>query len=219
MNFHRPRALALSSALIVCAAFALTGGAASIAPPNQEVEIAKNLKGSIKGDVYTSPDRDYEIRIPILPLGGRVRDQVHSTGLISQVIFTDDFGSFFRVVSWRPSDTLTTDGVISQIFHDIRDKKLVQTERGREWQVIDVEKEGAEVSVAIGSNAPPKLDLVTANAVFSANDRIYQVCGGFPVGLHALAVGSKKPEKPEELFDQSRKRLDEFLKGFKTLKP
>jgi hypothetical protein len=193
--------------LIVCAI--------SFDSPAQELEIAKGLKGSVKQGVYTSPDRDYGISIPSL-WGGRVRDggvdKIGSFWCRSQVIFTDDFGLFYRVVSFgpQPCDTLTPDALVERgVFHNIQQKKPVWTSKGRGWRVIDVEKHGAEIIVTDSTGKRSQPDLVTANAVFVAdNGRVYHVTVGLPV-----AFGVTVEQRAEQLPND----LDNFLKGFKPL--
>lgn len=176
-----------------------------------EEHLKKKIQGSLKNDVYTSKTGGFRLHVPVYEAtGGAVRDESGKRGdmEISQVIFTDDFGSYFRIVSLkspRPMDD------IMNVFHDVRDKKEIQTPRGREFRVLDVEKEGSEISITtFEKDAPPKIqkpDLVTANAVFTANGRIYHLCAGYPV-LRNRTV--------EELAERLNKDLDNLLASFET---
>ena len=175
----------------------------------QELQVAKGLQGKVNKNVYTSPDKDFEIRIPDL-MGGHMRDEQSEKGPMrgEQVILTDDFGQFYRIVSLRSSD-ITIDSVAEHAFQDARSKSLVEGSRGREWRVIDVEKAGAEVVVTDDDGKQSQPDMVTANAIFSANGRIYHVTVGLPV-MFDVTIEERKDQLPQD--------LDAFLKNFKTLK-
>lgn len=177
-----------------------------------EEHLKKHIRGALKSDVYTSPARDFRIHVPVHEAtGGAVRDESEKRGdtEIEQVIFTDDFGAFYRIVSMKT--THSVDDVMN-VFHDVRDKQILQTARGRELRVIDVEKEGSEMTmttIEAGSAAKvEKPDMVTANAVFAANGRIYHLVSGFPV------LGNRKVE---EIAEEVRKDLDALLAGFEVL--
>jgi hypothetical protein len=190
--------------------------AAPLVPRSGSAQATKEpLKGSLEKGLYTSPNKDYQIRVPSdirSGNGGQIRDEVSVQGpTASLVIFTNDFGFFYRVVSFRPSDSLTPEDAL-RVFHDIRDKKVKQTARGQELRVIDVEREGSETvvtSITKGKATQYKPDLVTANAIFVANQRIYHVTAGISVLRDVV--------KPEDQFENSRKLLDEFLETFKAL--
>jgi hypothetical protein len=190
-----------------------------------ELEIAEKLMGCIKKGIYTGPNKDFQIQIPELLLGGHVRDEgSRESREATMVIFTDDLGMFYRVVSFPPSDTFTTDDFVAGVFKNanVRDKQVVQTSKGREWRIIDIEKNGAEITKTDGAGHSMRPDLVNASVVFAANNRVYQVTAGVPVGLFSeydlTGKGSKKTGKPEGRIGDARKKLDEFLAGFKTLK-
>ena len=181
---------------------------------------AEHLKGRIQGsvidNVYTNPERDFRVRVPVYEdMGGAARDETAkgSGYLISQVIFTDDFGWFYRVVSITPrKEKATIEGALYTL-RDIRDKKEIQTARGRELRVINIEEQGAEVTVTtIKKGSEPKTgkpDLLTANAIFAANGRVYHLVVGFP-----LYEGSTK----EQVTDQVNKKLEDFLVTFEAVK-
>lgn len=177
-------------------------------------DLKKNIKGSLKQDVYTSQLGDFRVRVPVhAALGGAVRDEYGKRGdnEMEQVIFTDDFGAFFRIVSLKTS--MPMDAVM-RTFQDVRESQTLQTEQGRELRVINVEKEGAEISVtSIQKGQAPQTsrpDLVTANLVFEKNGRIYHLVAG------AAVLGKNGPE---DLFQHVRKKLDDLQQGFEVVPP
>lgn len=176
--------------------------------------IKKHIKGTIKDNVYTSAEKDFRIRIPLFideSVGGAARDKTDKTPefVSSQVVFTNDFGKFYRVISFNPKGEPNIDNVL-QTFSGIQDKQTVQTSRGREWRVIDLAIKGSaitETEFTPSGNTTRVLDLLTANAVFAANGRIYVVTAG--------NVSFQKPDADD--LDKVRKELDEFLAGFETI--
>jgi hypothetical protein len=177
-----------------------------------EEHLKKDIRGSLKNDVYTSPGRDFRVHVPVHEAtGGAVRDESGKRGdtEIAQVIFTDDFGAFYRIVSMKT--TRSMDDVMN-VFHDVRKKQILQTVRGREIHVIDVEKEGAEIAVTtIDNGDAPKVqkpDLVTANIIFTANGRIYHLIAGYTL------FGNRNVE---EASDEVRQDVEVLLAGFEVL--
>ncbi len=176
--------------------------------------IKKHIKGTIKDNVYTSAEKDFRIRIPLFideSVGGAARDKTDKTPefVSSQVVFTNDFGKFYRVISFNPKGEPNIDNVL-QTFSGIQDKQTVQTSRGREWRVIDLAIKGSaitETEFTPSGNTAKVLDLLTANAVFTANGRIYVITAG--------DVSSRKPDAKE--LDEARKELEGFLAGFETI--
>jgi hypothetical protein len=132
---------------------------------------------------------------------------------LSQVIFTDDLGSFYRVVSITGRHKRTINVYTPfNVFHDVRDKQEQQTVRGLEVRVINVEAAGAEVAVTTGSKdgnpTTVKPDLLTANAIFAANNRVYHLTAGLPLYQRSTVA---------QVTGQVRRRLEEFLTGFEVL--
>jgi hypothetical protein len=175
--------------------------------------LKKHLRGSVMGDLYISAEKDFRVVIPVNRYGGRVRDEREKVGDLdaSQVIFTDDFGSFYRIISTKTSRPMDD---ILRGFHDIRDQKTTEGEWGRELRVIDIEKEGSEITVTTleHGNTPQvtRPDMITASAIFTANSRIYHLVAGYPV------LGNGKTKMLQELVST---KLDRFLAGFQTLEP
>ena len=128
---------------------------------------------------------------------------------MEQVIFTDDFGGFYRIISLKSS--MSIDQVMNT-FGDVREKQTLQTERGRELRVINVEKNGSEISVTSFKPGEPaqttRPDLVTANLVFEKHGRIYHLAAG------AVVLGD---HRPEDMFDRARKSLDALLQKFELV--
>jgi hypothetical protein len=170
----------------------------------------KHIKGSIKGDVYTSPGKEFRVAVPVdESAGGAVRDEQGKDVEISQVIFTDDFGSFYRIVCTKTSRSVDE---MMGVFHDIRDKKTTEGPYGRELRVIDVEPEGSEMTITTikpgSSTEVVRPDLITANVLFSMNGRIYHVVAGY------MAFRDKGVEREQQMVIS---RLEQFLAGFQPL--
>jgi hypothetical protein len=176
------------------------------------------IKGSLKNDLYTSVEKDFRVRVPVHDsTGGAVRDESGRRGSnsISQVIFTDDFGAFYRVVSMQTDYKM--DDVLN-VFRDIRSKEEGEGKWGRELHVINVEKEGAELSVTTiepGSGPQTKRpDMVTASLIFSANNRIYHLLAGTPVFAQQTVDGATARARSDlaglvsgfELIEESKSR-------------
>lgn len=176
--------------------------------------IKKHVKGTIKDRVYTSPEKDFRIRLPLFideSVGGAARDKTEkgSQFIAYEVLFTNDFGKSYRVISFNFSGEANIDNVL-QVFSGIQEKQTVQTSRGREWRVIDLAREGSgirDTEITPSGSSTRVLDLLTANAIFAANGRIYLVAAG--------DVSFRSPEATE--LDKVRKELDDFLAGFETI--
>jgi hypothetical protein len=172
---------------------------------------AENLKGSIQGNLYTSPEKDFQVVIPVSESnGGKARDASTTRGdtTITQVIFTDDFGDFFRILSFKTP--VSIDDI--HVFHDVREEKIITTKWGRTRHLIDVEKEGSELTVTSiekgGTTQTVTPDMITANALFATNGHIYHLVAGFPI---------LKGRKLAEVQDIVNTSLDELMTNFKPL--
>lgn len=180
--------------------------------PARAQNLKQNIKGSLEHDVYISQLGDFHVQVPVHPeTGGAVRDEYGKRGdmEMEQVIFTDDFGGFYRIISLKSS--MSIDQVMNT-FGDVREKQTLQTERGRELRVINVEKQGSEINVTSFRPGEPaqttRPDLVTANLVFEKHGRIYHLAAG------AVVLGD---HRPEDMFDRARKSLDALLQTFELV--
>src|SRR6478672_8983471 len=102
----------------------IAAGVLGVSTPRWTFSIKKHIKGSIKGDVYTPPGKEFRVTVPVdESTGGAVRDEQlkEENFEISQVIFTDDFGSFYRIICTKTSRSVDE---MTGTFHDIRDKKI-----------------------------------------------------------------------------------------------
>ena len=192
--------------------FLMVSGAAILGASTQgwAVSIKKHIQGSINGDVYTSPGKEFRVAVPVdESAGGAVRDEQLKSAKISQVIFTDDFGSFYRVICTKTSRSLDQ---MTGVFHDIRDKKTTEGPYGPELRVIDVEPEGAEMTITTIKRGSPtevvRPDLITANVLFSINGRVYHVVAGY------MAFRDKGVDREKQMVIT---RLEKFLAGFQPL--
>jgi hypothetical protein len=200
-------------AVLVCAA--------TVARSNGMPKLQTGAKtmGKILNRVYTSPDRDFRVAVPNTDIpGASARDEGDDE--VWQVIFTDDFGGFYRLLSLKnPKGELSADRVLTmKSYADAFEKEIVNTTRGREVRFVDVEKEGAEITVQTSRRLPDGSitwdkktpDLITANAVFEANGRLYHVIAGIA-----------KTDKMEQLtaIARAKQKLEKFLNGVELLKP
>jgi hypothetical protein len=177
--------------------------------------IKKHLKGKINDNVYTSPERDFRVLLPRVideSDGGAASDQSEkgSDYVSTQVIFTNDLGTFFRVGSFTFTGPADIDKIL-KMFGGIQDKQSVQTPSGREWRVIDLATKGSGIRMReftpLGGSVRI-LDLLTANAIFALNGRVYLISAG-----HAA---SRNPDAKE--LEELRKELDTFRAGFEAIK-
>ena len=197
-------------------------------------QIAQHTKGSISKNIYSSPDGDYRVAIPNAKVpGASARDEGSNEGW--QVIFTDDFGGFYRLLSLKnPKGELSAEGVLRmENYAKVFDKEVLQTPRGREIRFVDIEKNGAEMTVKSSRTLPDGSiqwdsitpDLVTANAVFEANGRLYHLIAGvtmLDLDLPDSVLESKGVSvTPGRKLDQpaavqrAKERLAKLLDGFR----
>ena len=137
-DYRRPRSLLLAVTCTLSAV--LLSGAGDLSYG----QIAKHTKGKISTNIYTSPDGDFRVAIPNANVSGAAaRDEGAPEGW--QVIFTDDFGGFYRLISMKnPSGALKAETVLAMAtYAKAFDKETLQTSRGSEVRFVDVEKNGA----------------------------------------------------------------------------
>lgn len=197
-------------------------------------QIAQRTKGKISKNVYSSPDGDYRVAIPNAKVpGASARDEGSNEGW--QVIFTDDFGGFYRLLSLKnPKGELSAEGVLRmENYAKVFDKEVVQTSRGREIRFVDIEKNGAEMTVKSSRTLPDGSiqwesitpDLVTANAVFEAHGRLYHLIAGVTMldldlpdsVLESRGVSvaqGKKLDQPAAV-QKAKEQLAKLLDGFR----
>lgn len=176
--------------------------------------IQKHLKGKINDNVYTSPEKDFRIHLPRVideSAGGTAIDQSEkgSNYISTQVIFTNDLGTFYRVGSFTFVGAANIDNVL-KMFSGIQDKQSVQTPRGREWRVIDLAAKGSgirERQFTFAGGSVRILDLLTANAIFVLNGRVYLISAGY--------AAPRNPDAKE--LEKLRKELDTFRAGFEAV--
>jgi hypothetical protein len=172
-----------------------------------EVEVKTSIKGAFSDEVYTDPAHDFRVRAPRMARQTlRIQDEWIPNG--GQVMFGDPLGGFYRVVrvdisGMTPEDALHT-------LQEPWERQELQTARGRELRVLDVERANAEVSLPTLSGKEVKQerpDLVTANAIFIANDRVHHVVAG---------VVSFDSSNLQNAAEAARQRLEKFLSGFEA---
>lgn len=176
-----------------------------------QIPVFYEIKGTVRKGKYISREGDYEVVIPsLLKPGARVRDEGDSTG--HQVIFTDDLGAFFRIISLNNDKGEFSPEKILAAFPGARDKQISETTRGREMRFVDTEKEGAEVVIqTLKPGKDGKMEsevrrpnLITANSVFQVNKRIYHVVAGVTIMFEQTEETASK---------QAKEELKEFLAG------
>jgi hypothetical protein len=174
--------------------------------------ITKEIQGTLDHDevLYTSSFKDFQVRAPKpFRQGMAVRDQ--GTSDAHEVIFSDAFGSVYRVSSLSMANELTLEMSL-RILEDPIQQHEIQSTRGREFRIVNVKRRGAEaclnVAAALETSKTVVPDLVIANAVFIANARIYHVSVG------TVSFDDSGTQAASEV---ARTRLEKFLAGFKAL--
>jgi hypothetical protein len=186
----------------------LSGGAADGKTP--DIALKRSIRGTFSNDVYTSFLKDYRVRAPRpFRRGMEISDEGDHNA--AQVLFTDDLGGFYRVVSMSGGDGVTLEDSLRALMEPT-ERHEIQTARGKEFRVINIERAGAEVGIKIaGAESNSKAgtpDLVTANAVFAANGRIFHVVAG------AVSFDNSGIPAASEV---AQRRLEKFLAGFETV--
>ena len=183
-------------------------------------KIENKLLGNLSNGVYSFPGGKIRAKVPpLLEPGAKVRDE--KTDDVTQVIFSDDAGAFYRVVlldnsrgEYKPEDVMN-------VFKGLREKEITGTVRGRELRVIDLEKEGAEITIMKitkdkdGNSKPEQMvpDLLTANSVFEIDKNIIHVVAGVPI-IHIVAsMPGSKPDNLEKQTKIVKDRLEKLLSG------
>ena len=175
-----------------------------------QIPIYYEITGTVSSGRYTSIHQDYVVRIPnLLKPGAKARDE-ESDSVLSQVIFTDDLGSFYRIISLDNAKGEFSPARIIAMYPKARDKQTVRTSRGEELRFGDIDKEGAELTVTTWQKSADgkvkletkKPDLATANAAFEANGRIYHVVAG---------VTLMDPMTPDRGITLAKERLEKLL--------
>ncbi len=178
------------------------------------------ISGNIEAGIYTSREGDFKIRFPqLMKPGAMVRDEGEE-GNGNSVIFTDDFGAFYRVFSFDNTKGAFSFEQIVGAADNPRDRQTLQSSRGREERFIDVEKEGSEITVKeLKKNADKKSDklefdekkpdLVTANCLFQSGNRFYLVTVGVSVIFNRTEATAAKLAK---------ERLEQWLSQLEIVK-
>ena len=176
-------------------------------PADAQFKFKKHIKGTLVNDLYTSPEKDFEIQAPMLSFDRWVSDEAATKdGASMRVTFGDIVGSYYFVCSYPASQDLSPDEVLL-LSGTVQDMKLTETGRGREWRVVSTFPGGSN-TMEITGGKDRRLDLVTASAIFAANGRTYQVSAGYSVVSSATK---------EHLIKTTSDDLEKFLAGFKTL--
>jgi hypothetical protein len=171
-----------------------------------QFSLKKHVRGKLESDVYTSPEKDFQIHVPMLPFGWMEDEASSNTDSARQVVFTDIMGSYYSAASYPASQDMSLDEALlrSGIVHR---KEVSQTVRGREWRVISVYPGGSNLEDIL-AGTKKQLDLVTMSAVFAANNRTYRITAG---------VTRMKDGDFEVLWKNALRHLEDFLTGFKAL--
>jgi len=174
-----------------------------------EVDVKTSIQGKFSKDVYSDPTGDFRVRAPTMVRGTlQVKDE-GGPSVGWQVLFGDRLGSFYRAV-FVAIPGMTAENAL-RTLHEPREKQEIQTARGRELRVVDVERANAEVRLSIVSRGETKQetpDLVTSNAIFMANGHVHHVVAG------VVSFDSSNIQAAAEV---ARQRLEKFLAGFEVL--
>lgn len=175
----------------------------------------KKLLGKLSNGEYIFPGGKLKVKIPpLVEPGAKIRDEGMDD--VTQVILTDDFGAFYRVVVLDNSRSEYGVEAVLNVFKGIREKEWKTTSRGKELRVVDLEKEGAEMVLTtwktdehgerkVEQQVP---DLLTANAAFAADRMLIHIVAGLPV-MNADKIGARA--------SQVKELLEKFLLGIVTV--
>ena len=172
-------------------------------------------KGKVSKGKYLSPDKDFRISIPLLVQPGAIIvDQVDEDGVT--LTLTDDFGFLYEVVSLKNEQGEMKAENAARAFRDIRESSPMKTSRGDELRIIAIEQGGSFLTENTAKSVNKdkieweerRPDLLSANAVFEANKRIYIIRAGVSLFKHSDVDRSTETAK---------KRLEEFISGLELL--
>ena len=157
------------------------------------------------GSSYASPGGEYTVKVPSLVKPG-ARIQEGTDPLNQYVLFADDFGKLYRILS-RDNQTgeVTFEQLESglRIGGPIREKEVVTTIRGQEIRLLSLMEEGSPLvsqSTVDGKTVEKELDLVEAVSIFLHGNRVYTVSAGvtpWATGLSEAAASAKAKENLE----------------------
>ncbi len=157
------------------------------------------------GSSYASPGGDYTVKVPSLVKPG-ARIQEGTDPMNQYVLFADDFGKLYRILS-RDNQTgeVTFEQLESglRIGGPIREKEVVTTIRGQEIRLLSLMEEGSPLvsqSTVDGKTVEKELDLVEAVSIFLHGNRVYTVSAGvtpWATGLSEAAASAKAKENLE----------------------
>ncbi len=164
-----------------------------------------DVPSSRLGSSYASPGGDYTVKVPSLVKPG-ARIQEGTDPLNQYVLFADDFGKLYRILS-RDNQTgeVTFEQLESglRIAGPIREKEVVTTIRGQEIRLLSLMEEASPLvsqSTVDGKTVEKELDLVEAVSIFLHGNRVYTVSAGvtpWATGLSEAAASAKAKENLE----------------------
>jgi len=169
-----------------------------------------NVPGSRLGSSYASPGGEYTVTVPYLVKpGARIQEGTDPPNQI--VVFADDFGTKYRILS---RDNQTGEVTFEQLesglrigetpFGPIRETKVVTTSRGQEIRLLSLTEDGSPLvsrSKVDGKTVERALDLIEAVSIFIHGDRVYTVSAGVTPNMgQSEAVASAKAKENLETF-------------------
>ncbi len=169
-----------------------------------------NAASSRLGSSYASPGGEYTVTVPYLVKpGARIQEGTDPPNQF--VVFADDFGTQYRILS---RDNQTGEVTFEQLesglrigetpFGPIREKEVVTTSRGQEIRLLSLTEDGSPLvsrSKVDGKTVERALDLIEAVSIFIHGDRVYTVSAGVtPLFGQSEAAASAKANENLETF-------------------
>src|SRR5436853_7863901 len=119
--------------LLVCPIFS-PFDVLALSSPVQKPE--KKLLGKLSNGEYSFPGGKLKIKLPpLVEPGAKIRDEKAED--VTQVILTDDFGAFYRVVVLDNSRGEYDVDAVLNVFKGVREKEMITTTRGKELRVVE----------------------------------------------------------------------------------
>ena len=169
-----------------------------------------NVPSTRLGSSYASPGGEYTVKVPFLVKpGARIQEGTDPPNQF--VVFADDFGTLYRILS---RDNQTGEVTFEQLesglrigespFGPIREKEVVTTIRGQELRFLALMEKGSPLvsrSTVDGKIVERALDLVEAVSIFIHGNRVYTVSAGVtPLSGQSEAAASAKAKENLETF-------------------
>lgn len=200
-----PVAILMVASLIPLAALTIAPGLADKAAKARRVP-AKRLAN----EIYTSPDGGFTLKGEGWLLPGARAEELQMASTTRAVRFMDDFGGVYSVVCTSDApDSLTAEKVSEEytVNDELRDKRIVTTDRGQELRLVGVYRGGSPIvsrTTEAGKMVERANDLFDAWSLFRHQRTIYRVTAG---------ITRITPATDSVMLERAARKLDVVLSG------